>query len=1442
MSLMKKNRRILIIAIFSGVFVWFLDVVADYFLGKGTFPEIIIFGVHSERLVIRSLLFIYFSVMTFMLLRFLAEQVKSKAEVKGARENWRLTFDAVSDLVMVLDKDHKIVMANRAAEEFLKRPEKELLGHRCHELVHGTSSPPKACPTTKASRTKTHEEWDVELPNGGPWLAVSVDPILDGKGEINGFVHVVKDVTARKTSEGKLLLSSEIIEQSTEGLAAVDNSGKVFFANKAFARMHGYEKEELIGKDISLFHTPEQMTYVEEANRKLREKGEFSGEVWHARRDGTVFPAWMHNTLLRDAQGKNIGIIGTLQDITERKKAEEQARILSTRLGYLTKYANDFIILLDEDFRFLETNERVVDFYGYSREELLGMHPTQLRAPETKELFAEQIKPLLSTGKAVYETVHQRKDGTRFPVEISIRAVDVEEKRFYQAILRDITERKKAEEVLRESERKLREAQEIAHLGYWHWDVKTGDVKWSDEVFKIFCLDPAKFIPQIDSIQALSPWPGEHERDKELIRRATEKHETGTYEQRFLRPDGSIGYYYSSFQGNYDKAGELTSIVGTVQDITERKKAEEAIKISEAKYRRLFEAAKDGILIVDAETGMIVDANPFLVDMLGYPYEDLAKKHLWEINFLKDIVSSRVVFQELQEKGYIRYEDLPLETARGEKKEVEFVSNVYDVGDRKVIQCNIRDITVHMAERRKAEGELRDSERRLSNIIDFLPDATFAVDRQGKVIAWNRAIEKMTGIQTKDMIGKGDYEYAIPFYGTRRPILIDLVFEPHKDVEKLYRFVKREGDMVTSEAFVDFPGGGSLVLWGCAAPLYDREGEVIGAIESIRDVTERKRSEEALRKNEMLLRTILTSAPLGIAFMRNRTIEWANAPMADLTGYPLKELEGRNTEFLYISHEEYERAGRGLYGDGLKPGEVSYDSQWKKKDGTVIDVRTRVAAIDRAAPEAGYVATVVDISSLKSYEKKILDIARFPKENPSPVLRVDCHGTILYANPSSAPVLEAWGTRQGGKVPEWFQGLLTEMCSTLQPKKIETNIGDRVYLFNITPVPEEKFANIYGDDITDMKKAEEERERSEEEFGILLASMTNAFAIFEPVLDGEGKFVSCRFVYVNSAYEKMRGVKNEEVKGKTMHEVWPDTEAGWVELYGEVAATGIRKNFEMYHGPTGKTYYCNVYRPPMEKNRFCVVSEDITERKKAEKELEKYRGHLEELVKERTDELESFSYSVSHDLRAPIRAIDGFTRILAEEFGGKLDQEGRRIVGVIIKSTKDMGKLIDDLLDFSRLGRRETQFTTIDMEMLVKDVAEGLMREDAGRKVMVETGHLPEAVGDRAMIQIALVNLLSNAFKFTRKNENTLIEIGGYEKDGMTVYFVRDNGVGFDMKYAPKLFGVFQRLHSQDEFEGTGIGLAMVKRIISKNGGRVWAEGEMGKGACFYFSLPKRNA
>jgi len=282
--------------------------------------------------------------------------------------------------------------------------------------------------------------------------------------------------------------------------------------------------------------------------------------------------------------------------------------------------------------------------------------------------------------------------------------------------------------------------------------------------------------------------------------------------------------------------------------------------------------------------------------------------------------------------------------------------------------------------------------------------------------------------------------------------------------------------------------------------------------------------------------------------------------------------------------------------------------------------------------------------------------------------------------------------------------------------------------------------------------------------------------------------------------------------------------------------------------PDGSIRHLRVHGKPLLDNagktvKLLGTAQDVTERRLADQAIVKLNEELQKRVEEAADankELEGFSYSVSHDLRAPLRAIHGYSRMLMEDYADRVDGDGRRFLEVISANTRRMGQLIDDLLDFSRLGRKALVMSPVDMEATVKQLSDEALAASPDRKIEFRIGSLPRAHGDLSILRIALTNLISNAVKYSKGRDPAVIEISGSAGEKENTYVVKDNGVGFEMEYAHKLFGVFQRLHRPEDFEGTGVGLALVQRIIHRHGGRVTAQGAVNAGATFTFTLPRR--
>ncbi|MGP8104990.1 MAG: sensor histidine kinase [Desulfobaccales bacterium] len=462
-------------------------------------------------------------------------------------------------------------------------------------------------------------------------------------------------------------------------------------------------------------------------------------------------------------------------------------------------------------------------------------------------------------------------------------------------------------------------------------------------------------------------------------------------------------------------------------------------------------------------------------------------------------------------------------------------------------------------------------------------------------------------------------------------------------------------------------------------------------------------------------------------------------------------------------------------------------------------------------------------------------LAELGQLNANPLLKVNFSGKVTYWSKSAFKILKELGIQEPNSfVPKDLE----DIVNTIRQGKEtwfyrEIRLGNRVFGEDIHGNKSGKVVHIYVIDITALKKVEEARDN--------LAAIVESSddAIISKTLDG-------KITSWNRGASKIYGYIAQEVLGQSISILVPPDRQDEVPKLLQKISRGERvDHFATIHRrKDGQQINVSLTISPLKDAEgegkitgSSTIARDITEGNRAAEELRQRTAQLAAA----NLELDAFSYSVAHDLKAPVQAIEGFSRMLMHKYSATLESEPLRLLNIINSNTKRMSQMIDDLLTFSRTSLKKVRKAEINLYAMTTKAFEQLRHQTPERDIQLNIGELPPAIGDPSLIEQVMVNLLANAIKFTRSRKTAVIEVGGRTEGKETIYYVKDNGAGFNEQYAHNLYGVFQRLHSYDDYEGTGIGLAIVKRLIERHGGRVWAEGKVDQGATFHFTLPKNG-
>jgi len=928
-----------------------------------------------------------------------------------------------------------------------------------------------------------------------------------------------------------------------------------------------------------------------------------------------------------------------------------------------------------------------------------------------------------------------------------------------------------------------------------------------------------------------------------------------------LKKDGSAGWANIVITAVTDTAGALTGYLVIIHDITETKKVQEQLEL----FSRQVDQSNDSIYILN-EHFKITGWNRGAEKLYGYSREEAMGKvanELLQTDFTPAELAAAV--KMIDETGNWDGE-FKRKTKAGE--EIYVRASLSKMTDDDDLSTGYIGVSFNITKQKKLQEQVN----RLASIVEQSTDAIRSTGLDHRIITWNSGCEKLHGYTSEEAIGKTATELKI----------IDRTFE---QANAFFLRIIEKGSLTADLEFFH-KNGSSFFGTVTSSVLKNNRGEVDSLVFILKDISVRKQLEEQLKKSneeleqkvkertaeiyktEKRYRSLIENNQGIVSLMDENFIPIYLSPSAErITGWPNESRMTTNSFEL------------------LHPDEIPYHIEMSKNvlssPGKTFGVKFRMRNNrSQYLSFEGIVTNMIHDPDLRGIITNLLDVTErtLAKEakRKTEILYSNLFENMLHGFAYCKSIVEdnvlkdfeylavnseyekmtGFKNVVGRKASELLPGFLasqpdyvkviSSVSITGNPARFEAYVAPLEKWFSISMYsPSNEYFVMLTDNITEQKHAAEAIHKSEILYRSLFENMLQGFAYCKCLFE-EGVLKDFVYITVNNEYETMTGLK--DLTGKKISDIIPgllESDPSYADIISNVALSGTPIKIETYVKPMQRWFSLSFYSP--EKECFVALVDDITERKFAEQEIKSLNEELEERVVKRieqlrktNEELEAFSYSVSHDLRAPLRGIMGFTSILEEEYSSQLDDEARRITGVIRNNTMKMGHLIDSLLSFSKMSRQDIIKTSVDSAAMVQEVInETLATGHNGRKITWVLQPLPTVHADINTIRQVWINLISNAVKYSSKTKQPVIEIGSFLKDKQHVFFVKDNGVGFDEKYRNKLFKVFQRLQGSNEFEGTGIGLAIVEKIVSKHDGQVWAQGILNMGACFYFSLPE---
>ncbi len=1098
-------------------------------------------------------------------------------ELHRSREMAQTLINASAEMVVLLEADGTILMLNELAVRELGATREELIGKCGYDFFTPEISKRRREfneQVVRCGQPLHYEDYD-----NGRWIETRVFPLFNRDGQVERLAVYAQDVTHQKRIERALRESEEwyrnLIENQGEGIGLVDGEERFVFTNRAAETIFDVEPGGLVGRGLDEFLDEDWQAVVLKQTETRRHGQTDTYELEIRRADNSRRRLLITATPRFDSHGEYLGSFGIFRDITDRIQIEEALRASEERYRGLIESSTDIIYRTDTAGCFSLINPVGARLLGYTVEELQGRHYLELIRPDWRdELQRFYERQLLERVPNTFQEVPvQAKDGRELWIEQNVQLV-FEDGHIagFQAVARDVTERKRVQEMLRSSEERYRSLVETA---------SDGICILQDMVLKYVNPQLAEMLSyrvedMMDTNFGRYMHPDQFgEMARLYARHLSGERGMGIFETVLI--DASGNRVVVEINGSIVTHEGRESTLIMVRDITQRKRAEEALRDSEERFRSISAAAFDAVVVMDPE-GRISVWNQAAERMFGYSATEAIGRDLHEMLAPPDtggVIAAGLERFRLGGDGPAVGRAFEMTALRRDGTEIPVELSVSPVRlrDRWHAVGIIRDIT----ERRRAEEALRESERRLADIINFLPDATMVINREGKVIAWNRAVESMTGVLAKDILGQGDHAYAVPFYGERRPVLIDLALNPDTELERRYANLTRYGDTIGGESYTPYLPGGPAYLYGTAAALRDSKGQIVGAIESIRDVTDRHLAEEALRESEHRYRLIAENISDVVWTMSLDFRYMFFSPSVERAfGYTAEEMLNRPPE-IGMTPESWELVIREIGTELAREGDPGVDParsrtlELEQYNARGEKLWTEVSATflrDDGGRAIGILGVTRDISARKAAEAALraseekyrlvtegsrdiiwtynLETQRFEFASSAietilgyrlPEL-ADLRLDDLFPAESLRQVIEAFN----GMIEQWPTpaGVVIEIAHL---RKDRQPIWMEVH-GSLLPTATGRPTRVVGvsRDVSERKRAEEEQQRL-----IALIEASNDF-IGLATLDG-------RVTYVNEAGCRMVGLNRGEIRGKKVDD-FRDTEHS--TLYGDEVIPALR--------------------------------------------------------------------------------------------------------------------------------------------------------------------------------------------------------------------------------------------------------------------------------------------